>query len=224
MVDPLGSSRPFKRFLCAFFDPLTFVQWRDRSFDSQSLSQLSAQEKRLAEEVLLQHLEQGSTDPRIVAGLRELRSQRAVPALIQRVRSSRGERSVLEPALVLWQLARSQEALSALIEALVGLPDFWGRMEAAISLRYCRCQQAALALQQALSDEAPLVRYHATNALLIIYAPWREHRESHPLARQVMSDDSQKQDDARARILALIKKRPPLPWCEEGNESGQDHN
>lgn len=211
MADPIGSSQPFKRFLRAFFEPLTSAQWRDRSFDIQSLSQLSAEKKNLAEELLLQHLEQGSTDPRIVAGLRELHSQRAIPALEQRVQSSRRERGVLEPALALWHIAHSQEALSALIEALACLPDFWGRMDAAISLRYCRCQRAGQALQQALSDEAPLVRHHATNSLLIIHAPWREHRESHPLAIKVMSDDPQQQEAARTRILALIKKRP-LPW------------
>lgn len=208
MGDPIDSSRPFKRFLRAFFDPLTSAQWRDRSFDIRSLSYLSVEEKRLAEDVLLQHLEQGSTDPRIAAGLRGLGSQRAVPVLTQRVQSLRGEIGVLEPALALWQLAHAQEALSALIEALVVLPNFLGRMDAAISLRYCRCQPAAQALQQALSDEAPLVRYHATNSLLIIYAPWREHRESHPLARQIMSDDPQQQEAARTRVLALIKKRP----------------
>src|ERR1051326_1010035 len=107
MGDPPGSSRSFQRFLRAFFDPLTFAQLRDRSFDIQALAHLSAQEKRLAEEVLLQHLEQRSTDTRIVAGLRELGSQQAVPALAQRVHSSRGEQRVLEPALALWQLARS---------------------------------------------------------------------------------------------------------------------
>lgn len=219
MDDPVSSSRPFQRFLRAFFGPLTFAQWRDGSFDIRSLSHLSVQEKRLAEEVLLQHLEQGSTDPRIIAGLRKLRSQQAVPGLTQRVQSSRGQREVLEPALALWQLAHAQEALSALIEALVGLPDFLGRVDAAVSLRYCRCQPAAQALQQALWDEAPLVRYHATNSLLILYAPWREHRESHPLARRIMSDDPQQQETARTRILILIKKRP-LPWGEEGGERG----
>ncbi len=218
MDNPVSSSQQFKRFLHAFFAPLTFAQWRDGSFDIRALSHLSAEEKRLAEDMLLQHLEQGSPDPRVVAGLRELHSQRAIPALAQRVQALRGERGVLEPALALWQLAHAPEAVSALIEALVGLPDFLGRMDAAISLRSCRCQPAAQALQQALADEAPLVRYHATNSLLIIYAPWRDHRESHPLANQIMSDDPQLQATARTRILALIKKRP-LPWSEEENES-----
>ena len=222
MDDPVSSSRPFKRFLRAFFGPLTFAQWRDGSFDIRSLSHLSVQEKHLAEDVLLQHLERGSSDLRIVAGLRALRSQRAIPGLTQRVQASRGEREVIEPALALWQLAHSPEAVSALIEALVGLPDFLGRVDAAVSLRYCRCQPAAQALQQALWDDAPLVRYHATNSLLILYAPWREHRESHPLASRIMSDDPQQQETARARILALIKKRP-LPWGEEESESDEDH-
>ena len=87
-------------------------------------------------------------------------------------------------------------------------------MDAAIGLRSCRCQQAEQALWQALSDEAPLVRFHAANSLLILHAPWREHRESHPLTIQVMSDDPQQQEAARMRILALIKKTS-LPWCEE---------
>ncbi len=222
MGDSPGSSRLFQRFLRAFFDPLTVAQLRDRSFDIQSLAHLSAQEKRLAEEVLLQHLEQGSADPRIVVGLRELGSQQAVPALAQRVRSSRGEQGVLAPALALWQLARSPEAVAALIEALASLPDFLGRVDAAICLRSCRCQPAAQALEQALRDEAPLVRYHAATSLLIIYAPWRRQRGSHPLARQMMSHDPEQQDTARTRILTLIKKRP-LPWDEEREEGGEQH-
>lgn len=222
MIDPTGSSQPYKRFLRAFFGPLTFEQWRDGSFDIRSLSRLSDNEKNLAEELLLQHLEQGSTDPRIVSGLRELRSQRAIPVLKHLVLSSSGERGVLRLAVVLWELAHAQEALSALIEALAGWPDFWGRMDAAISLRYCRCQQAAQALQQALSDEAPLVRFHATNSLLILYAPWRESRGEHPLAIQLMSADPQKQEDAIVRILALTRKRPLLPECIEENEGSQE--
>ncbi len=219
MHDPISTSRSFQRFLRAFFDPLTFAQWRGGSFDIRSLAHLSAGEKHQAEDMLLQHLEQGSTDPRIVAGLRDLGSQQAVLALAQRVQLSRGTIEVLQPALALWQLDQAQQALAALIEALLGLPTFLGRMDAAINLRYCCCRPAAEALQQALSDEAPLVRHHATNSLLIIYAPWRQHRESHPLARQIMSDDPQQQETARTRILALIQKRP-LPWSEEGSERG----
>lgn len=216
MDDTPGSSQAFKRFLHAFFEPLTPAQWRDRSFDSQALAHLSGDEKHLAEEILLQHLEEGSTDPRVVVGLRDLRSQRAISALTRRVQALRGESEVLQPALALWQLAHAQEALAALIEALTCLPTFLGRIDAAICLRSCRCQQAAQALERALSDEAPLVRFHAARSLLILYAPWRENRADHPLANQMMSEDAQKREAASARILALIKKRPALPWCETG--------
>lgn len=218
MSDSPHPPEPFQRFLHAFFAPLTYEIWHE-GFDVQSLSCLSAQEQRLAEDILLQHLEQGSTDPRIVVGLGELRSQRAIPGLAKCLQSSRGDRSVIEPAIALWRIAHSQQALSALIEALAELPDFFGRMDAAIGLGDCRCQQAAQALQQALSDEAYLVRYHATNSLLMIYSLWPHRKRGHPLAIKLMSDDPQKREAAITRILALIKKRT-LPWCEDAGEAG----
>lgn len=218
MSDPIGSSQPFKRFMHAFFDSLSYEEWRN-GVDVPLLFLLSAEEQSRAEDLLLQHLEQGSTDHRIVIGLGELRSQQAIPALTKRLQASRGDRTVIEPAVALWQIAHSQEALSALIEALGSLPDFFGRMDAAIGLGNCHCQQAAQALQQALSDEAYLVRYHATNALLIIHGRWKDCTRAHPLAVKIMSDDPQKREATLTRILALIEKRS-LPLCEDGSERG----
>lgn len=218
MPDPISSSQPFKQFLHAFFDTLTYEEWRN-GFDVASLSHLSPEEQILAEDVLFQHLEQGSTDHRVVVGLGELRSQRAIPSLKKRLQVSRGDSRVIEPAIALWQIARSQEAVSALIEALASLPDFFGRMDAAIGLGDCHCQQAAHALQKALADDAYLVRYHATNSLLIIYALWQDRTMGHPLAVKVMSADPQKRKTAITHILALIENRS-LPRCEDVSERG----
>jgi len=214
VFDSTSPSKLFKRFLHAYFDTLTHEEWRG-GVDIPSLSLLSVEERSLLEELLCQHLELGSTDPRIMAGLGELRVQRAIPALKKRVQSSLRERSVLEPALALWKIAHSQEALAALIEALNCLPDDLGRMDAAINLRCCFCQQAAQALQQALFDNAYLVRYHATHSLLIIYSLWKEQSKSHSLAVKMMSDDPQQREKAVARIQKLIEKRS-LPLCENG--------
>lgn len=216
MSDSANLSEAYQHFLHAFFAPLTYEAWHE-GFDVQSLAGLSAEEQVLAEEVFLQHLEQGSDDFRVAVGLGELRSQRAIPALTKRLQSSRGDRSVIEPAVALWQIAHSQQALSALIEALAALPDVFGRMDAAIGLGECRCQQAAQALQQALSDEAYLVRYHAANSLLLISSLWQHRKRGHPLAIKVMSNDPQKREAAIARILALSKNRP-LPWCEDASD------
>ncbi len=218
MSDSANPSEPFQRFLHAFFSPLTYEAWHE-GFDVQSLSGLSAEEQGLAEEALLQHLEQGSTDSRVVVGLGELHSQRAIPALTKRLQSSRGNSSVIEPAIALWQIAHSSQALSALTEALTALPDFFGRMDAAIGLGDCRCQQAAQALLQALSDEAYPVRFHAANALLRIYSLWPHRKRGHPLAIKVMSIDPEKREAAITRILVLIKKRS-LPLCEDASEGG----
>jgi HEAT repeat protein len=121
---------------------------------------------------------------------------------------------VIEPAIALWRIAHAQEALSALIEALASLPHWSWRMDAAIGLRECRRQQAAQALRQALSDEHNLVRSHATDSLLIIHGL---SPKDHPLAHEMMSDDSQKREAAMTCILALIENRS-LPNCEGGSE------
>ena len=218
MPDTPHLSKPFQRFLHAFFDPWTYEMWHE-GFDVQSLSYLSAEEQRQVEDMLLQRLEQGNTDSRIIVGLGELRSHRAIAALSVYLQASRGERSVIEPAVALWQIAHCQQAVAALIEALAELPDCFGRMDAAIGLGDCRCQQAAHALEQALSDEASLVRYHAANALLRIYSLWQHRKRGHPLAIKLMSDDAEKRAAALTRILALIKHRS-LPSCEDASEAG----
>ena len=217
MPDPSHPSKSFQRFLHAFFDPWTYEMWHE-GFDVQSLSHLSAQEQRQAEDILLQRLELGKPDTRIIVGLGELRSQRAIPALTACLQASRGDRSIIEPAVALWQIAHSQLAVTALIEALAELPDFFGRMDAAIGLGDCRCQQAAHALQQALSDEAYLVRCHATNSLLMIYSLWLHRKRAHPLAIKMMSGDPQQREATLTHILALIKNRS-LPSCEDASEA-----
>jgi hypothetical protein len=211
-MEPSPSDR-FKRFLDAFFGYWGYAEWRS-GLDVESLFLLTTEEQRQAEELLLQHLEQGSPDHRIAVGLGYLRSQRAIPTLTKRVQALRGDPRIIEPAIALWRIAHAQEALSALIEALTSLPHWCWRMDAAIALGECRCQQAAQALQQALSDEHDLVRHHATNSLLIIHGL---SPKDHPLAFEMMSDDSKKREVAMTRILALIENRS-LPDCEGRSE------
>lgn len=209
--------RAFERFVHAFFDPWTYEMWHE-GFDVQSLSGLSTEEQRLAEDLLLSHCREEGTDVRIIIGLGQLRSQRAIPALTKYVQLWRGERRVIEPAVALWNIARSPQAVTALIEVALGCSDFMGRLDAAIGLGDCRCEQAAQALEQVLTDEAYLVRYHATNALLMICGLWLHRKRGHKLAVSIMSDDAGKREAALARILALVKRRS-LPLCEEMGEA-----
>jgi hypothetical protein len=100
MSEDARLSPAFRRFLHAFFEPLSYEEWRN-GLDVQALWRFSPDERERAEDLLLQALEQGNSDQRIVIGLGELRTRRAVPWLKKRVQAARGERSVIEPALAL---------------------------------------------------------------------------------------------------------------------------
>lgn len=216
MPDPIRSSAAFQVFQESFFGPWTESVFRDQ-IHILSLQQLSAEERKQAEELLLQHLEQGSTDSRIVDGLGELRSQRAMPFLEQRLQASRGDQRVIALALALWKIAHSPKAVLALIEVLTSFPNFMVKVFAAMSLQNCRCQQAAQALQKALSDDHPLVRYNAATSLLVMYQLWQDAPmdPGHPLALEIQAaNDVRKRETTIAQILALIGDRT-LPKCED---------
>ena len=59
MSDSISLSDRFKRFLDAFFGYWGYAEWRS-GLDVESIFLLTAEEQCQAEELLLQHLEQGS--------------------------------------------------------------------------------------------------------------------------------------------------------------------
>lgn len=215
MTNSTSPSEPFKRFLAAFIAPMSHVDRLD-GYDVQTILELSAQEQSQAEDLLTEQLEQGNTDERIVLALGELRSRRAIPFLEARLQATRGTGSVVKVAEALWRIIQSPIALGVLIEALASELHWSWRIDAAICLRQCRCQQAEQALQKALADEEYLVRYHAANSLLTLYdVPLPPpSASSHPLARAVMSQDSQTREAAIADILALGEGKS-FPMCGE---------
>jgi HEAT repeat protein len=210
MHDPNSPSEAFQRFQRAFFGQLTLDDLQD-GIDTQSLYLLSTEERFAAEQMLLEHLEQGKGDAsRIAVGLGELHSQQAIPLLEKQVQSLRGQAGVVEPAVALWKIAQAPLALSALIEALGSLPHWSRRMDAALGLWHCRCQQAVQALQKAArSDPEKLVRYHAARALLAIY----KISGGHTLAQNMMSNDPEKREAAISQILARGTNQI-IPMCE----------
>src|SRR6266702_444719 len=105
MSDPTSYSRSFKLFLHAYFDPLTYEEWRGGVGGNGGYpDRLSLDEQILAENLLFQKLEQGSTDIRIVLSLGILRSQRAIPLLKNFISQFRGMSSATEPAIALWKI------------------------------------------------------------------------------------------------------------------------
>src|SRR5688500_9631690 len=83
-----------------FGDP--YMAWHD-GLDEQALLSLTGDERDEAERQLLAAATSGSADYRVAAGLRSLRSRKALDLLKQRLESALG-RDRVETALGLWQM------------------------------------------------------------------------------------------------------------------------
>ena len=73
-------------------------------------------------------------------------------------------------AVALYKIAGDTSGVKAIIDTLRDQRNHWSRrQDAAIALRYFRTQAVADALLDAQHDPEGLVRYHASNSILILY-------------------------------------------------------
>jgi HEAT repeat protein len=208
------TSKNFQRFVNSFFgDPR--AAWRD-GLDLPALRELEPKERAQAEHMLLNKLDAGSRDPRIVRGLGELGSARAAAGL-EALLPSPGEMEriqrwypgfaplVVHTAVALWRIERYTSALRYVTDVLAQLPHSFERMEAAIALRHFRCAEAVQALKRALHDQDKLVRNHVVKSLLAMHDLLPSEFESPPLAIKIMSDDASLRQEAVAELESFLK-------------------
>ncbi|HVU10496.1 MAG TPA: hypothetical protein VHD90_04425 [Phototrophicaceae bacterium] len=154
-------SADLDRFLQSNFFGNPFNAWHD-GLDTHLLTALQGEDRLKAEEILLKAL----PDHRAVAGLGELRSQKAIEPLRQLINSSVSK----EAAVALKKITGESSGLDSLIASLKNRSLFWSdRMDAAIALHHFRDEKAVNALLDALDDPEGLVRNHAAESLLILY-------------------------------------------------------
>lgn len=135
------------------------------SYDLDALFALEGQERDRAEQILIERLTE-TTDPRAPKALRQLGSEKALPALHLALDKQAGEMRV-EVANTLWSLTRDPSAIAAIIQVL-RQDELYGRVNAAFSLRNYPEDTVKEALFEAIEDEAKLVRANAVDSLYLL--------------------------------------------------------
>ncbi len=177
------------------------------------LRRLEPDERARAEQLLLERLEGGSADERVVIGLGELRSKRAADVIRQRLPEPgrpiaawpRGKSDqVLTICGALWKIEKSPAALRWVTRIVTEEANYFDRNRAAVALWDFPCREASEALRQALLDDEMLVRMNAMRSLLIIHGRWPDKLNFPPLAKRVASKDPQARRQAVDEALSLI--------------------
>jgi hypothetical protein len=143
-----------------------YMMWHD-GIDEKSVVRLEGEERIQAEDMLIKSLEEGSHYGAI--GLRELRSQRAVPHLLKMLRSSQGTLAV-ETAVALSVIQDSFDYVPHIIGVLRSAAFWSNRISAARALRRFPKDEVVEALFESVaSDPDYLVRNHASETLLFLH-------------------------------------------------------
>lgn len=196
-------SEEFDKFLRSFFD--SSKEGAPDSLATWVLHQLGPEERQQAEEIMLKHLPDG----RSIIGLSEMRSRQAA-APLQALLPQLSGRLRLLTAEALWTIASSADAVRHIIDVLHNDLEETNRMDAAIALREIPSLETAQALVHALHDENELVRYHAANALLVIYGlgTWKDLSATtrHSLVSQIWSAQLDIRQQAIAELYDLLQR------------------
>ncbi|MFW9964652.1 MAG: HEAT repeat domain-containing protein [Candidatus Sifarchaeia archaeon] len=147
-----------------FGDP--YMMWHD-GIDEKSVTFLKGEEREKAEEMLIDLLEEGSHYGAI--GLRELRSNKAVPILEALLHNCTGTLAI-EIAVALSLIKNSLDYVPKIINALKE-SGFWSvRIDAAKALRRFPSEKVITALFETVAkDPDYLVRNHASETILFLH-------------------------------------------------------
>ncbi len=157
-----------------FGDP--YMMWHD-GIDPTAACILEGAERDQAEAMLIKSMEEGSHYAAM--GLRELRSEKAVPLMKQMLEKVSAD-LLIEIAIALNTIENTTDYNPYVITVLLEYPSPYVRLNAARKLRNFPTPEVIAALYDAVSDEDYLVRIHASESLLAIHgleSMISEHRE-----------------------------------------------
>ena len=157
-------SRQWDYFMSNFFgDP--YMMWHD-GIDPTAACILEGAERDQAEAMLIKSMEEGSHYA--VMGIRELRSEKAVP-LMKRMLEKVSAELLVEIAIALNVIEETSAYNPYIIQILLEYPSPYVRLNAARKLRDFPTPEAIAALYDAVCDIDYLVRNHASDSLLFIH-------------------------------------------------------
>lgn len=139
------------------------MAWHD-GLDIEALLALEGEEKEKAENLLLDGLVDSVPDYRLAVGLGELRSQKALPVLKEKLNQATGELHAHIAAAVAKIEGTEGEGIDNMIEALKA-----GYFQAALDLKRFNTPKVTAALFEAVENDAYLVRYHSCESLLHLH-------------------------------------------------------
>ncbi len=154
-----------------------YMMWHD-GINEKSVTRLVGEERDQAEDMLIQSLKEG--DHYAAIGLRELRSEKAIPHLEEVLQRSSGVLAV-EIAVALCIIRGNHEFVPQVIAVLKRSPFWSARIRAALSLRRFPTTEVIESLYESVArDPDYLVRNHASETLLFLHSlepAISEHKE-----------------------------------------------
>jgi HEAT repeat protein len=179
-----------------FGDP--YMMWHD-GIDTKSVCLLEGAERDQAESMLLESLESGYHYAAM--GLRELKSQRAIP-IMKRLLEKVGSDLKIQIVVALNVIEDTTEYTPYLIQVLTDNRSPYVRLNAAVELRRFPTDNAIHALFDSVStDPDYLVRNHASESLLYIYGfepTISEHKE---IFRLICTDFDPKDETSYSKAI-----------------------
>lgn len=157
-------SREWENFMRNFFGDY-YVMWHD-GIDASSVCALEGAEREKAEAMLIKSMTKGSQWAPM--GLRELRSQKAVPVMKELLSKASGDQ-LMEIAIALNVIEDTKEYYPYILRVFQETPSAYTRVKAAMKLREFPTPEVIEALFHAVNDEDDIVRNNASNALLAIH-------------------------------------------------------
>ncbi|MGY5880335.1 MAG: HEAT repeat domain-containing protein, partial [Candidatus Thorarchaeota archaeon] len=188
-------------FMSNFFgDP--YMMWHD-GIDPTAACILEGAERDQAEAMLIKSMEEGSHYAAM--GLRELRSEKAVPLMKQMLEKVSAD-LLIEIAIALNVIEKTTEYNHYIVTVLLEYPSPYVRLNAARKLRDFPTPEVIAALYDAVSDVDYLVRNHASESLLAIHGfePMvSEHSEIFDL---ICTESENRSDESTKEAAAAYKK------------------
>jgi hypothetical protein len=158
-------SAEWKYFMENYYgDP--YMMWHD-GIDEKSVIPLKGEEREQAEDLLIKSLEEGSHYGAV--GLREMRSEKAIPFLVKHFFSGSGKLTV-EIAVALCMIKNTFDYVPHIINVLKRDAFWTHRMDAARALRRFPLDEVVEALFESVAkDHDYLVRNHASETILFLH-------------------------------------------------------
>jgi len=167
------------------------------------------------EDKLVQLLQSGSHDSRVVLALGGLGVKGAVDVLRNHLSSDTGDflgHFLIDVALALWWIEQSSQALQFIVDKLAQKTTPGIQISAVIALKYFECSEAVKALKMALDDGTYNVRFYALKTLIALCDPSKVAKR--PLLAKMGSPIPQVQQEVLVELDNLINQRV-FPDCQD---------